>query len=131
MSPSVPAYSEKSPSRYRPARRRNGSIGRLIREVMLAGTSLTMLACTTTRALRESDAACTSADPDTECPRDSIQHIQLPGSTAPMYSLGFIEVDDQGQLRRRSQMLSVLDEVTRVAASDDNYISVVFVHGWT
>jgi len=130
MSPSVPVYSEKFSSKYRHGWRRNGSIGRLIRVVLLASVALIMLACTTTRALRESDAACTSADPDTECPRDSIQHIQPSGSTAPMYSLGFIEVDDQGQLQRRSQMLSVLDEVTRVAASDDNYISVVFVHGW-
>src|SRR5258708_7242176 len=27
-------------------------------------------------------------------------------------------------------MISVLDEVTRVAATEDDYISVVFVHGW-
>jgi hypothetical protein len=52
---------------------------------MLAGISLLMLACTITRVLRVSDAVCTSANPDTECPLDSVQHIQPAGSAEPMY----------------------------------------------
>jgi hypothetical protein len=87
-------------------------------------------ACTTTNVIRESDAICTSPDPDTECPKDSLQYILPVGAKAPTYSLGIIELDDQGQLQRRSQMLSVLDDATRIAGSDDDYISVVFVHGW-
>src|ERR1700692_3888211 len=124
MSPPVPVHSTKSSLMYPQGWRLKGSIGRHIWGVLLASITRTMLAGTTTKSLRESDAGCTSANPDTECPHDSIQHIQPSGSTAPMYSLGFIEVDDQGQLQRRSQMLSVLDEVTRVAATDDDYISV-------
>jgi hypothetical protein len=93
---------------------------------MLAGISLLMLACTMTRVLRVSDAVCTSANPDTECPLDSVQHIQPAGSAEPMYSLGIVELDDQGPLQRRSQMQSVLDEVTRVAATETTTTSMLF-----
>lgn len=98
--------------------------------VALVAVSFAMLACTTTRVFRESDAVCVSANPDSECPGNSLQHIQPVGSSVPAYSMGIVELDDQGQLQRRSQLQSVLDEVTRVAATDKDYINVVFVHGW-
>ncbi len=45
------------------------------------------------------------------------------------YHLGFVEYDDQGQLRDRAQMEKVLDEFRRLSASDD-VLLISFVHGW-
>ena len=45
------------------------------------------------------------------------------------YRLGFVEYDDQGQLRDPKQMDAVLDEYQRIASSDDVLI-ITFVHGW-
>jgi hypothetical protein len=45
------------------------------------------------------------------------------------YRLGFVEYDDQGQLRDRKQMNAVLDNYQRLAASDD-VLFITFVHGW-
>lgn len=45
------------------------------------------------------------------------------------YTLGFVEVDDQGQLRDRKQMQAVLDTYYAAAAKDSLLINV-FVHGW-
>lgn len=45
------------------------------------------------------------------------------------YTLGFIEFDDQGQLRDRNQMKSVLDTYYKDASGND-IILIVFVHGW-
>lgn len=45
------------------------------------------------------------------------------------YRLGFVEYDDQGQLRDRQQMETVLDEYRRLALADD-VLLITFVHGW-
>jgi len=45
------------------------------------------------------------------------------------YRLGFIEYDDQGQLRDPGQMNAVLDEYRRIAGLDD-VLLITFVHGW-
>lgn len=45
------------------------------------------------------------------------------------YRLGFVEYDDQGQLRDRKQMDAVLDEYQRMA-SDEDVLLITFVHGW-
>ncbi len=45
------------------------------------------------------------------------------------FQLGFVEVDDQGQLRDRRQMTAVLDSLYRMSA-DQNLLINVFVHGW-
>ena len=45
------------------------------------------------------------------------------------YRLGFIEYDDQGQLRQREQQDSVIDSYLRLAGQQD-VIVVTFVHGW-
>jgi hypothetical protein len=46
------------------------------------------------------------------------------------YRLGFVEYDDQGQLRDRAQMQAVLDDYYRIAGSDDDVLLIVFIHGW-
>ena len=45
------------------------------------------------------------------------------------YLIGFVEIDDQGQLRNRAQMQALLDELYAKAANDGLLINV-FVHGW-
>lgn len=56
--------------------------------------------------------------------------IQLHGAkTEQEYLLGFVEIDDQGQLRNRQQMQTLLDELYVMAAKDSLLINV-FVHGW-
>lgn len=45
------------------------------------------------------------------------------------YTLGFVEIDDQGQLRDRAQMQATLDAFYAAAAKDSLLITV-YVHGW-
>lgn len=45
------------------------------------------------------------------------------------FYLGFIEFNDQGQLREREQMEAVLDKYYQIAGIED-VIVTVFVHGW-
>lgn len=63
---------------------------------------------------------------ENSCNSSAIQQIKAP---IGQYQLGFIEFDDQGQLRQREQMRAVVDHMTREAASND-VILTVFVHGW-
>ncbi len=45
------------------------------------------------------------------------------------YYLGFIEIDDQGQLRDRAQMNALMDQLYKIAGFENVLINV-FVHGW-
>lgn len=45
------------------------------------------------------------------------------------YLLGFVEINDQGQMRDRAQMAAILDHYYTVAARDSLLITV-YVHGW-
>jgi hypothetical protein len=45
------------------------------------------------------------------------------------YMLGFVEINDQGQMRDRAQMAAILDHYYTVAAQDSLLITV-YVHGW-
>jgi hypothetical protein len=45
------------------------------------------------------------------------------------YLLGFVEIDDQGQLRDRKQMRALIDKLY-VTASKESVLINVFVHGW-
>lgn len=62
-----------------------------------------------------------------DCFKNALQ-VHAPGEKDE-YRLGFIEYDDQGQLRDRKQMNAVLEEYQRLAASDD-VLLITFVHGW-
>lgn len=46
-----------------------------------------------------------------------------------LHYLGFVEFDDQGQMRERDQMQSVLNTFYDIAAKE-NVLLVTFVHGW-
>ncbi len=66
-----------------------------------------------------------------ELPTDCAEHatqISLTGTDAE-YRLGFIEYDDQGQLRDRAQQDRVLSEYLEIAGKQD-VIVLTFVHGW-
>src|SRR4051794_39439279 len=47
----------------------------------------------------------------------------------PHYTLGVVEVDDQGWFRSREQAQQVFDEISR-SAGQDRSIIVMFIHGW-
>ncbi len=61
------------------------------------------------------------------CEKNAIAH-HFP-NTDKEFHLGFIEYDDQGQLRDREQMKKVLDTYSVITGTDD-VIVIVFVHGW-
>jgi len=61
------------------------------------------------------------------CENHAIAHY-FP-NTDKEFHLGFIEYDDQGQLRDRGQMRKVLDTYSTITGTDD-VIVTVFVHGW-
>ncbi len=62
-----------------------------------------------------------------DCGANTMHHYS-PGSVDE-YRLGFIEYSDQGLLRDRGQMHTVLDTYYPIAGKDD-VLLVVFVHGW-
>ena len=62
-----------------------------------------------------------------DCAENALQVHGLGGDNE--YRLGFVEYDDQGQLRDRAQMQNVVDEYTRLAHSED-VLLISFVHGW-
>ncbi len=61
------------------------------------------------------------------CEKNAIAH-HFP-NTDKEFHLGFIEYDDQGQLRDRAQMEKVLDTYSTITGTDDVAV-IVFVHGW-
>lgn len=66
-------------------------------------------------------------DPFPGCDTHALQ--QFPTANGANYLLGFIELDDQGQLWDRQQMKSVTDKLWAETADKDLLIAV-FVHGW-
>ncbi|MBI1818100.1 MAG: esterase [Deltaproteobacteria bacterium] len=70
-----------------------------------------------------SPTACLSKDDEKHALQD------IPAGRDASYLLGFIEIDDQGQLHDRDQMQAVLDELSTESGTSD-LLMVVFVHGW-
>ncbi len=62
-----------------------------------------------------------------DCAQAAIQHYRK--GTDEEYHLGFVEFDDQGQLRKRAQLNKVLDYFYPIAGTED-VLLVTFVHGW-
>ncbi len=92
--------------------------------VIAAAVALT--ACAPNKIYRDSYQAC-SVSGSSYCDRAAVS-IHQSGS-AQEFLLGFVEYDDQGQLRDRKQMQFVLDHYRKIAARED-VILTVFVHGW-
>ncbi len=62
-----------------------------------------------------------------DCSKSAIQHYK--DDTDQEHHLGFVEFDDQGQLRDRHQLEEVLKHFYSIAARQD-VLLIVFVHGW-
>jgi len=63
----------------------------------------------------------------TSCSSSAIIHHEA--KKKDEYYLGFVEFDDQGQVRERNQMQSVLDKYYTMAAQEE-VLLITFVHGW-
>ena len=87
---------------------------------------LSLAACSGNVMYRSNYEICTYKR-STDCSSNALQ-IQAPGEEGE-YRLGFVEYDDQGQLRDPRQMNEVLGEYQRLAAFDD-VLLISFVHGW-
>jgi pimeloyl-ACP methyl ester carboxylesterase len=83
---------------------------------------------------RTNPSTCTGVDThslDTQCANSAVQVLQPVPSSPPVYVLGFIEFDDQGQLWDRRQMHAVMDSVdAQTSNGSTDFLMVVFVHGW-
>jgi len=88
--------------------------------------SVLLGACAHNKIYRGELSNCISDSLD-NCENHAITHY-FP-NTDKEFHLGFVEYDDQGQLRDREQMKKVLDTYSTISGSDDVSV-VVFVHGW-
>ncbi|EIC29863.1 MULTISPECIES: hypothetical protein [Methylomicrobium] len=82
--------------------------------------------CASNAIYRSNYQPCT-VSPGNACERNSL-HIYNPGANNE-YTLGFVEIDDQGQVRDRRQMHALLDMLYSKAAQE-SVLMTVFVHGW-
>ncbi len=87
---------------------------------------LFLTACSSNEIYRSDYKICNYKAPG-DCNKSALQ-VYAPEEKNE-YRLGFVEYDDQGQLRDRKQMNAVLDNYQRLAASDD-VLLITFVHGW-
>lgn len=87
---------------------------------------LLIAACASNDIYRGDYTSCTYKNAG-DCSRSAIQ-LYAPDADNE-YHLGFVEYDDQGQLRDRKQMEEVLGTYYNIAANDDVML-LAFVHGW-
>lgn len=88
--------------------------------------SCLMAACAPNSLYRDTFEVC-DVSPDNGCDKYSIQQYNT--GAAGEYLLAFVEIDDQGQLRDRAQMMAAIDTLYKTAAGESLLINV-FVHGW-
>jgi len=94
--------------------------------LIVLSLSVLLGACAHNEIYHSKSSNCISDSLD-NCENYAITHY-FP-NTGKEFHLGFIEFDDQGQLRDREQMNVVLDTYLQISGSDD-VIVIVFVHGW-
>lgn len=102
------------------------SVISIIRFLLVFAVFLIISGCAQNAAYRTDFTPCTFVQSD-DCRQNAIQH-HAPGQVTE-YRLGFVEFDDQGQLRQREQMEAVVDSFYPVAAKDD-VLLILFIHGW-
>lgn len=96
------------------------------RLILIASLVVLLSACASNEIYRSEFSDCVVTAQET-CESHAIQlHNQ---GTDQEYLLGFVEIDDQGQLRNRAQMQVLLNELYTLAAKESLLINV-FVHGW-
>ena len=87
---------------------------------------LLVSACSSNNIYRSNYASCTYQQPG-DCSTNALQvHSDDDGAG---YTLGFVEYDDQGQLRDPAQQDAVLDKYLNIAAGED-VLLISFIHGW-
>lgn len=95
--------------------------------VSLAAVCLLLLSsCSSNKMYRSDYTVCEYTDTGT-CSKNSLQISGV--DTDEEYRLGFVEYDDQGQMRDPQQMNEVLDQYQKIAGKED-VLLVTFVHGW-
>ena len=94
--------------------------------LIMYSLSVLLGACAHNKIYRGELNNCISDSLD-NCENHAIAHY-FP-NTDKEFHLGFIEYDDQGQLRDRGQMRKVLDAYSIITGTDD-VIVIAFVHGW-
>jgi hypothetical protein len=97
------------------------------RPLILTTLLAALCACASNQAYRHDLSASCIANQATDCPAAAVQR-HAP-QQADEYYLGFVEFDDQGQLRDRKQLQAVLDTFYPIAGREDVLI-VAFAHGW-
>jgi hypothetical protein len=85
-----------------------------------------LCSCSSKNIYRDVYEPCTIS-PNNPCTQNSLQ-IYKP-SAENEFMLGFVEIDDQGQLRDRKQMESLLGHLYE-KSSEESILLTVFVHGW-
>lgn len=93
---------------------------------LLACAALLLSGCASNEIYRGVYQPC-SVSPSNACEQNSL-HLYNTGSDNA-YTLGFVEIDDQGQMRDRKQMQALLDTLYEKAAKE-SILLTVFVHGW-
>ena len=100
-----------------------------LKQVVLIGKLCLLLiisGCASNSLYRTRFEPCTVSTANT-CSQHSLQ--QHNAGKQDQYLLGFVEINDQGQLRNRQQMQALIDTINETAA-DDGVLINVFVHGW-
>ena len=83
-------------------------------------------ACAPNTIYRHNFSSCNAKTPE-ECATNSVVNY-FPGQDNEFH-LGYVEFDDQGQLRERAQLETLLTNYYEIASEND-VIVTVFVHGW-
>lgn len=89
--------------------------------------SFLLMGCAPNSIYRSNYTDC-RVTPSTDCATHSLQEYTRQADQSD-YLLGFVEIDDQGQLRDRKQMQALIDKLYTIAQKDSLLINV-FVHGW-
>lgn len=82
--------------------------------------------CASNKIYRTDYTACVVSSVS-QCDKHSLQKYNVDADNE--YMLGFVEIDDQGQLRDRAQMTALINSLYQIAVNDSVLINV-FVHGW-
>lgn len=98
----------------------------ILRTLLLLALILLQTACAGNNIYRSNYVAC-NYKASGDCFENALQ-VHAEGENDE-YRLGFVEYDDQGQLRDPQQMNAVLDEFQRLAVSND-VLLITYVHGW-
>lgn len=100
---------------------------RYLRFLLIPIVVAVLSGCAANRIYRDVYQVCNTVA-DGKCDHHSMQ-IHKEKKNGSDYLLGFVEIDDQGQLRDREQMYALINKLYEMA-SKDSILLTVFVHGW-